>query len=1041
MKTPLRLYVVLIAIPLLFTALCSTSGAQTSGFDSSHATADTPSTSQLQANPIPAPTSLREATIPGPLRSFLRMAGISQKASADEVLPILAQEIDERGYVSGRPTEFLVLVKRYLQQARELETLAGPGGVIRVSNCEEAKPLLQILGYRLQQGCGPNTTVQTDDPGRAFLTIDSGFPLVELEETLRGGKPFVLPYPSSHVPLLFTQSDWMASDTSGNAKEAKDVIDIMLGNLSLARLYSALGQMDAETAIALKQSPGLSRLVNFSNVLDFYGSHLYIRSGRVIVPGGSATEPAWKELVGAGPDEPGEFVAKLLAKDQGWLAAYFDALSRVSQSQQAYFASPERLKIFYTALRGQDVSPGPAKPVFRPDPSFSILVTRLQLDSNGQPLVPGGLEAWMAIFRHNSKSKRGHEWARRAGHWTNPEHLVDGLVGLSREFDTDGPLQIYLMLSEIDRGRTPEERLNAETVRLLADKFPRFGDQYPVFSEFHTLSNASIASFLKSAEALDRISYPTVRANAIGIFQANLGLWQILARQGQIPTANLNDSWQKIISPFAGVTSSPELFDAGRTSFGEVLRAATGRTDLSEDEVVDLLAGPDQASTESQQVHQELVRRIRGVLDAQRLVSLDTLFALGSGLNEMAKGKAVGDTLIPLAGELREFEMPRPIFTEGERAEFEHELSDTRHATLQTRTNLAKIIKSGSPKELSEARGRLTAFLRDTLVGMNYAYYEPPGAQMLRNNALFVRSHDYASEFGTGGEQPWKTPRLVSNDGTHLAGSLADLPYALAWVEQDFIVPENVQSLIWEDLAPSLLTSAVVPRWWGVTPNELHAVTLYQRTGEELLTSAAQNEKLRQMVMNILADRMLPQRAGQVEKTLRAGHAEQALPQVMPAETFYLAVEFRRKFPNETGYWGAAGKELDSLSHQAPTEVSWQRLSDDFGVPHPALARSYSRELLNVKPFPTFQDYSSRLLAESWDSSNLYWARLADEQGYPPVMLNRLVPELTHRMVEKIFASNLEDWPAVLRAMQETGDEFRKGKIAALLKVETPAAH
>jgi hypothetical protein len=59
-------------------------------------------------------------------------------------------------------------------------------------------------------------------------------------------------------------------------------------------------------------------------------------------------------------------------------------------------------------------------------------------------------------------------------------------------------------------------------------------------------------------------------------------------------------------------------------------------------------------------------------------------------------------------------------------------------------------------------------------------------------------------------------------------------------------------------------------------------------------------------------------------------------------------------------------------------------------------------------------------------------ARLADEQGYSPVMLNRLVPELTRRMVEKIFATDIEDWPALLRATREADDEFRKGKMAPL---------
>jgi hypothetical protein len=47
-------------------------------------------------------------------------------------------------------------------------------------------------------------------------------------------------------------------------------------------------------------------------------------------------------------------------------------------------------------------------------------------------------------------------------------------------------------------------------------------------------------------------------------------------------------------------------------------------------------------------------------------------------------------------------------------------------------------------------------------------------------------------------------------------------------------------------------------------------------------------------------------------------------------------------------------------------------------------------------------------------------------------MLNRLVPELTRHMTAKIFATDLEDWPAMVRAMRETGDDLRQGKIASL---------
>ena len=612
------------------------------------------------------------------------------------------------------------------------------------------------------------------------------------------------------------------------------------------------------------------------------------------------------------------------------------------------------------------------------------------------------------------------------------------MFGLSRVYSEAGPLQVYLTLSEMDRRRSPQQRLSPQTVRLLAEKFSRFSDQYPIFSEFHALNDDSITRFLSVAEAIDRIPDHAVRADALGIFQATVGLWQILARQGQIPTANWNQSWQRVINPFVGILSSAQLFDAARSSLGELLRAATGKPQLSQDEIIALLAGPKQTSPEGQQVRQELANKIRSVLDAQRLVSLDNLFALGDGLNQMAQGKAMAETLLPLAGELQEFELPKPLFTTGERTEWDNGLYTTPHIQSELQTDLTTLIKSpGSADELAAARGQLVPFLRDTLVGLNYAYYEPPGAQMLLNNPLFVRAHDFSGGvMAPGGDQPWQTPRLygrgyAASGGAHLAGSLADLPYVLAQVEQNFIVPENVQSLIWEDLVPSLLASAVLPRWWRVTRNELHAVTLYQRFGEELLAAAGENEKLRQTVIGILSDRLLPQRSDKVEKALRGGHPEAALSQLAPAEIFYLAAEFRRRFPEETHNWGKAGQDLDMLAQRYPKEVSWERLSEDFGVPHPALQQTYACELLNGKPFPTFMGYSSRLLAESWDSNNLYWARLADESGYPPVMLHLLVPELTHRMVEKIFATHLEDWPALLRALRETGEEFRQGKVAS----------
>ena len=1031
MQTPLRLPAFRLA--LLGCALCSlAASAQTLRLISSP-----DNRGDVGTAPTRTPSPVAEVTIPGPLRSLLRMAGISQKVSREEVLPLLARNIYVQGYIGwrdgGRPTEFLILLTRYVNQAKELGAMAGPEGTIQIANCANAGHLLRVLGYRLRSACGqPNASLMTADAERAFLTTDSGFPLPALEDALRQDKPFSYKFPQTQVPLLFTEKDW--KDLVKNRRESDTLIELFLRHPLLARLYWAVSRTDAETATALVESVGLRKLLPVAADLDFYGSHISIRSGRVEVPGGAEAEPAWKELVGASPQSPAEFVPKLLAKDNGWLAAYFDSLARVNQTQQAHFVTGQRLRQFYVAFRGSDSSSDAARPAFRLAPGLLLLMTRVQWDAEDQPLVPGGLDLWKEIVNQKTEYKVIRDQGKRANRWTRPDQLLEAMFAFSRLESDVSPLQMYLLFTQLDSRRTPNHRLQPATLRLLARRFDQYSDQYLIFSEFPALDDASITSFVNTADGLDRISSHTLRGNAMGTFQASVGLWQILARQRQIPATRLNEAWQGVVKPFGRVVTSAQLFDAGRNALTALVESAAGKAHVSQDEIIELLAGPRQTDPEGRRIHDELAKGIRSVLDGQRLVSLDTLLALGNGLNEAAKGAVAPTSLLPLAGELREFEMPRPIFTSSERSEWAAGIFNNRHTDLQMQTDLAKVLRSSPRSQLEEARGQLSSFLRDTLVGLNYAYYEPPGAQLLHNNPLFVRSHDFSGDTVVGLERLWRAPQLFgqgspAGGGAHFVGSLADLPYALSEAEQDFISPENVQALIWREAVPGLLANAIFPRWWDVSRRELHGVALYQLAGEELLRSSAADDQLRAKVMAILSDRMVPQRASRVEQAVRAGQVDEAVSQATPADTLYLTLEFRRRFPGDKS-WGNSGQELDTLISGYPAEVSWERLSRDFGVPHRTLAQSYARELLNVKPFPAFAGYSSRLLAESWDSNNLYWARLADEMSLSPVMLNRLVPELTRRMVGKIFATDFEDWTALLRAMRETGEEFRQGKIA-----------
>ncbi|RZU42997.1 hypothetical protein [Edaphobacter modestus] len=974
--------------------------------------------------------------IPGPLRSFLRMAGISQKIPADEVLPLLSRNVFMQGYSQQKPTEFLILLDRYVQQARELQILAGSSGTINVMGCADVGTLIQILGYRVVGNCHEkNLTLATSDPDRAFLTIDSGFPLITLEESLQKGVEFHYPFPSARVPVLLKESDWMALNRK---RSAANLIDLLIRDPGIARLYWALSRNDDETNLALAKSPGLWKMSAFAPVLDFYGSQISIRSGRVMVPGGSRAEPVWKDLAGASPENPGEFVMHLISKDNGWLAAYYDALSRVSQTQQEHLTEPARMRHVYEAFRSPQLEPASTASVFRKAPGLLVLFTRVEWDPDGKPHVPGGLDVWKEKLAQKSDFKVVRTWGKHARNWNDPEQLLEAMASISRLDSDTGPLQTYLTLSEIDARRPAGRKLSPEAARLLAARFQKFGTWYLLFSEFPELTDESIARFINVAESIGDISNAALRGNTVGAFQANIGIWQILARQEEIPVSELNASWMNTVGSFAKITSSMQLFDAARSSLADVVRA-TGAQNLSQEALIALMAGPPQQTLEGQQTRDEIAGRIRNVFEDQRLVSLNTLFSLSDGLASMAQGSAAPANMLGLAGELHEFEMPRPIFTNSEKISWAPGVYSTHHAELQIKTDLTKVIKGpGTKVQLEAARGQLTPFLRDALVGLNYAYYEPPGAQVLHNNSLFVRAHDFSGLSVVAEERSWLAPELMgvgtpAGGGAYLMGSLADLPYALAATEQDFIAPENVQALIWKELVPDLLVSATVPRWWSVSPQELHAVTLYLRSGEELLLSSEKDPALRAQVTQILADRMAPQRLETLDKALANNEdAIAVLAQTMPADTFYLAAEFRRRYPGRAAVAGSHMQQLDALAAQYPADTSVERLSRDFGVPHPVLARSYAPKLLYVKPFPSFGGESSRLFGESWESSNLYWASLADEKGYQPATLNRLVPELTRRMTAKIFATDLEDWPALHRAMQEAGEEFRQGKVAPL---------
>ena len=978
------------------------------------------------------------ASIPGPLRSFARMAAISRDARPDDILPALARNVVTNGFQASHSndaleqTEYLKLVHRYLSQARELAKLAGDQKVIRIENCESPNvaDVIRVLGFRMRGGCGSEVVLETVNAARAFLTTDSGFPVHELEQALRTNRPFTYEYTATQVPVLFGADYWLGA---AKDKESPDFIETFISDPSICRLYLGLSKLDRETADTLRKSVTYARLKVFAHVLDFFGGMFEIRDGKAVVPGGERSAAAWTELAGASPDKGAEFFDKLIARDDGWMASMYDALARIHGPVQDYLTDPARMKRFYQAVRGRITSPGPARPVFRSNTDMMLLTTRLQLEPNGKPHIPGSLDVWKNLFVNHPQGKYDGKLTRLATTWKDPDDVLEALFALCRKAVENEPLKIFMAVSDIDRNRAAP--LEPATVDRLARAYRTYGAQYAIFSESRSLSDKSVNQFMDTAEAIGKIRDPLNKADVAGTFQSLIGLWQILVRQQTIPDSRADAVFGGITSAFAQVRGDRDLFDAGRNGVKLLVAdvpGGAGKSAESQERLLDLLAGGQSEDADTRDHMQQELGRI---LEAQRIVSLDTLFQLADHLENLGKGEKLNTALVNrLAARIGEIQLPRASLSAVEKNAMGFGYWTERHIENERKLNLRAAVEkaAGDPEKLKDIRGQMAPLLRDTLLAFNYAHYAPPGAQVLFTNPVFVRSHDFLGMQGTA--HTWRPTEVYgtgwpSNAGGRLVGSLSSLPYALAEAEQNFLIPAQTQALIWGDLVLQMILSAKIPRWWNVTPSQVHWVGLHMRYGRELLAQSAFDAELRKQVLPALGLFAAPARASHVGRLLEQGDVQQALEFVTPSEVFSVA---REMAPKRMGDPSCLLVDLKQLAATSPKEVNYASISHAFGTPKPTLANSYEPELLNLRTFPALMGYSSRIMAESWESNTLYWAALADELSLAPAQLNVRIPEWTEKLVEQIFASHLEDWPALLKSLRVVGDDVRAQSRAAM---------
>ncbi len=976
--------------------------------------------------------------IPGPIRSFARMAAFSADTIPEEVLSALARNVVTNGFQASRSndeleeTEFLKLVHRYLSQARELDKLAGTDHIIKVPSCDstQTNDLLRVLGFRMRGGCGSEVVLETVNASRAFLSTDSGFPLAQLETALRTDKPFSYDFHPTVVPVLYSADYWV----SAKEKAQGDFLDAFLSDPGLCRFYLGMSKLDPETAEALKKGMTPLRLRAFASVLDFFGGNFEIRQGKAVLPGGAKSAAAWTELAGASPDKGAEFFEKLMIRDDGWLASLYDALARIHGPTQEYLTDPARMKRFYAAIRGKITTPGPARPVFRSNADMMLLTTRIQIDPDGKAHIPGGLEIWRGLFARNPRGKYDAKLSKSASGWKDPDDVLEALFALCRKPVDNEALKIFMALTDIDRNRPAP--LEPETVDRLLKGWNIYGAQYSIFGDAPAVTDKTVVAWLDAAEGLDKIRDTQFRQDAIGMMQGLSGMWQIFCRQGSVSLSKQDETLAGIVAPFKVLKNNRELFDAGRQGLNLLVKSSGATSGTVQEHTLALLAGgPKIDPSESRTT---LVQEEQRIFESQKLLPADLIFELADNLEGVSKGEKLNSQLASrLGARVADIQLPRNSMTGAEKNAMAFGYYVDRHIDDERKLNFRAIIDKAAkdPEKLKDIRGQLAPTLRDTIVGYNYIHYAPPGAQILMTNPLFVRGHDFIGM--SGANRSWRTTEMYgtgwpSNAGGRLVGSLSGLPYALAEAEQNFLVPTQTQALIWGDLVPQMILTAKAPRFWTVTPVQMHWVGMNMRFAEGEVAEASLNPARRDAVYNAIDSAASPWRASLVKNAIADGNVHQAIELLTPSETYSIARALSGSAPDSN----PAAREIAHYKKISPEEVSNSEISRAWGTPKPTLSNSYRSELLNLRTFPTLMGYSSRIMAESWESNLLYWADVGDQTGIRPAQLNVLVPEWTQKVVERIFASHLEDWPALLKSLRSVGDEVRGQSTQTVVRSE-----
>lgn len=754
-------------------------------------------------------TSAHALRVPAGLKAFACGAGLPASLPAVRLLPALARR--DTSMPAGTPES--LRASEYLRWLGELQSRVRATGsvrdlVFRLGARRERNAVgdvVEWLGFRLSTGNGTYAISERAEPEslrrQSFASCVGVSPDV-LTTALRRQEPARLWPDDETAPSPVPVSVWLSLPAFAK-RDANDLFAAIAGDRRALLMYHGFMGLDDETLAGIVADPQLLRALYEDRAAPFaaFGHALKIRGGVLAVPGGDAQRGRWATLVERDPAGAGDFVARLLGRDDGVLADFFSTLHALPESTQAAVVGGADFGALYEVFKNasstwkiQD------NPFSRPasDPGFVLLM--LLGDGTPPDAGPGWRRVWQAAFEERSPDLTQSDLTR---HFARGERA--NLAWLLSAITTDAStLDRRLQVARFAR-RVFGSNADAGHAAVALGGFQRFS---VLLLELERAGVRSPATFARAAARARRLSDTEPQRGALTMvsWQAAVAIVAALATSGAVPAESVNALFDELsalptgrdglwdgalarfvrdrILPFTGAPPPAGVTRALEDQLLEALARTRGLTDTTF-----TWEGLEYRTS----VTEARAARSQAIAHAQSRLSLDDLLALVTAAESLRGARTAAQVraaMAPLDGIEKRLPVEVPwLFDTDERplkpvSFIERQLRDTR-----------RITKDGDAGRARRAADRMVWLVdlltADTLGAVIYAARFGVGLQTPSLIAGVWRRHEFGMRVPEGAADPdlaWRAPRIgaLPDGGWHMRGALIGLDLALgeSWLRR-----------------------------------------------------------------------------------------------------------------------------------------------------------------------------------------------------------------------------------------------------------------